>query len=81
MKRILSVFFCLIFMCSIASCGWEVPYSGDELSEAPKTDETSEKNETTESASQDAPADGQLVTVNVIKGIQVTGGCLLATMN
>ena len=28
-----------------------------------------------------APADGQLVTVNVIKGIQVTGGCLLATMN
>ena len=60
MKRILAVFFCLIFMCSVVACGWEVPYSGDELSEAPKTDETSEKNETTESASQDAPADGQL---------------------
>ena len=28
-----------------------------------------------------APADGKIVTVNVLKGIQVTGGCLLATMN
>ncbi len=28
-----------------------------------------------------APSDGKLVTVNILKGIQVTSGCLLATMN
>ncbi len=28
-----------------------------------------------------APTDGRLITVNILKGIQVTGGCLLATMN
>ena len=28
-----------------------------------------------------APSDGKLVAVNVQKGIQITGGCLLAIMN